>query len=123
MLAGLGLFVAAIGFFGARPRDRGGGSIPPPVRVGGSIAPPTAVPSAAAPAPQPAAHAQEVPLQWDAMGQPIARDPSIDPQALTRAYPKRSQALPAEARPKASAIDPPQREWNRIKRQDRPIVY
>jgi hypothetical protein len=53
----------------------------------------------------------------------MARDPSIDPQALARAYPKRPQAFPAEARPKASAIDPPKREWNRIKRQDRPVVY
>lgn len=112
MLVGVGLSVAGAAFFGIRQDGRET-----------AIAPPTGVPGAAVPGPQPASAVHAASPQWGRDGQPIARDPSIDPQAFARAYPKRPQAFPAEARPKASAIDPPKREWNRIKRQDRPVVY
>ncbi len=50
------------------------------------------------------------------------KDPSIDPKVLEKAFAP-PLPLPPEARPKPSAIIPPEREWRRIQRQDDAVAY
>ena len=50
-------------------------------------------------------------------------DPSLDPKVLERAFAPPSRPLPPEARPTASAIIPPEREWRQLKRDEAAVAY
>ena len=50
-------------------------------------------------------------------------DPSVDPKALERAYASPQRPLPAQARPKPSAIVPPKEAEDQMKRDPDAIPY
>lgn len=64
-------------------------------------------------------------LGSDAGSQPYWRDPSVDPKALERAFAPAPpvSSLPPEARPTTPAINPPEREWRRVQRNDQAVAY
>lgn len=61
----------------------------------------------------------------DAGSQPYWHDPSVDPKVLERAFapPPPVSSLPPEARPTSPAIDPLEREWRRLQRNDQAVAY
>lgn len=54
---------------------------------------------------------------------PYWQDPSVDPDILARAFARPPRSLPPEARPEASAIEPSEREWRRLQREDKAVAY
>lgn len=90
---------------------------PAPIAIDASSAPGTESMSAASPSER-----ADRPVVI-ADGEPHRQDPSIDSAVLERAFQPPPRSLPSEAKPKAAALTPPEREWRRLRRQSDATAY